>query len=86
MAESARGWGNEPGGSELWRLIGDAFGRAASAGSPRPDSEICPHPMRVDGPDHSWTWDGDDPRVECAGCQELRDAHTGQIIRPGRSA
>lgn len=59
-----------------------------SSCSPTPPAaadDVCPHPIRVDGNGHSWKWDGDDPRVECAGCQELRDAHTGQTIRPGRS-
>ncbi|MCK3770833.1 hypothetical protein MZK47_14220 [Microbacterium aerolatum] len=86
MAETAGGWGNEPGGGELWRLIGDAFGRAAAADPPRPpDPEIYPHPIRVDGPAHSWIWDGDDPRIECAGCKELRDAHNGHVLRPGQA-
>lgn len=47
MAESAGGWGNDPGGSELWRLIGDAFGRAAASDPRRSlDPEICSHPIR----------------------------------------
>lgn len=48
--------------------------------------ERCPNPIRVDGPEHSWKWDGDDPRVECVGCGELRDAHSGRVYRTGASS
>lgn len=25
------------------------------------------------------------PRIECAGCKELRDAHNGHVLRPGQA-
>ena len=50
------------------------------------DPEIaveCPLSERVDGPLHSWRFDGDDPYVECVYCGEYRDARTGWVIRHG---
>jgi hypothetical protein len=47
--------------------------------------DICPTSERVDGPWHSWRFDGDDPRVICAYCGEMRDALTGNVIRSGHS-
>lgn len=46
--------------------------------------DVCPFSQRVDGPWHSWRWDGDDPRVICHYCNEMRDALTGRVIIPGR--
>lgn len=40
----------------------------------------CPRPIRVDGPEHSWKFDGDDPYTVCVGCGEIRDALTGRTI------
>jgi hypothetical protein len=45
--------------------------------------DICPTSERVDGPRHSWRFDGDDPRIICVYCGEMRDALTGNIIRSG---
>lgn len=86
MAESAGGWGNEPGGRELWRLIGDAFGRAAAADPPRqPDPEICPHPIRVDGPAHSWIWDGDGPESNAPDARSSGTPTTATSSDPGQA-
>lgn len=46
-------------------------------------SEACPYPLRKDGDRHSWKFDGDDPYVVCVGCDEIRDAITDVIVRPG---
>jgi hypothetical protein len=40
----------------------------------------CPRPGRVDGPAHSWRFDGDDPYVICHFCGERRDAQSGRVI------
>ena len=32
----------------------------------------CPDSRRVDGPHHSWVFDGDDPWIVCAFCGERR--------------
>jgi hypothetical protein len=45
----------------------------------------CPSPGRVDGPKHSWRFDGDDPYIICAFCDEMRDALSGRVIRVGRA-
>lgn len=45
----------------------------------------CPLSERVDGPWHSWRFDGDDPYIACAYCGEMRDAISGLLIRPGRT-
>ena len=58
-----------------YAVVGDAYQQRIV--------ERCPNPIRVDGPEHSWKWDGDDPRVECVGCGELRDAHSGRAYRAG---
>ncbi len=55
-----------------------------AAGGSADASEICPNPIRVDGPKHSWLWDGDGPQTKCAGCSEVRDALSGRVITPGR--
>jgi hypothetical protein len=49
-----------------------------------PRSEVCPVPVRKDTDGHSWKFDGDDPYVVCAGCDEVRDAITDVVIRSGR--
>jgi hypothetical protein len=49
-------------------------------------SEHCPLSKRVDGQRHSWRFDGDDPRVVCVFCGEVRDALTGQVIQAGRAS
>jgi hypothetical protein len=41
----------------------------------------CPKSERVDGPLHSWRFEGDDPRIVCVFCGEVRDALTGEILR-----
>ena len=43
---------------------------------------ICLHSGRVDGPYHSWRFDGDDPLIICVFCDETRDAQSGREIRP----
>lgn len=48
------------------------------------DPDVCPKSRRVDGPLHSWRFDGDDPRIICAFCDEMRDAQSGAVIRPAR--
>lgn len=47
--------------------------------------EECLLSQRVDGPWHSWRFDGDDPYVICHYCDECRDANTGVLIRKGRT-
>ena len=42
--------------------------------------ERCPESKRVDGPFHSWCFDGDDPYVVCAFCGERRHALSGRVI------
>lgn len=49
-------------------------------------SDFCSLSTRVDGPNHSWRFDGDDLYVECAFCGQYQDALTGGVIREGRSA
>lgn len=49
-----------------------------AAGDPAPPAEACPL--------HSWQFDGDDPYVICMTCDEMRDAITGRVIRPGQPA
>jgi hypothetical protein len=44
-------------------------------------ADECPKSERLDGPLHSWRWDGDDPRVICVFCGEVRDALTGEVLR-----
>lgn len=39
------------------------------------ETHRCP-----DGRPHSWRWDGDDPRIICCWCNEMRDAITGKVI------
>lgn len=43
----------------------------------------CTKSQRVDGPWHSWRFDGDDPYVICHYCGEMQDALTGRVIRSG---
>jgi hypothetical protein len=45
----------------------------------------CPLSERVDGPLHSWRFDGDDPYVTCVYCDQMQDARTGRVIRQGRT-
>lgn len=40
----------------------------------------CPPSRRADGR-HAWRFDGDDPYVICAYCDEMRDAHTDRAVR-----
>lgn len=42
-------------------------------------NEQCKDSLRADG-EHSWQFDGDDPRIHCVYCGELRDALTGQVL------
>lgn len=48
------------------------------------EPDLCPLSKRVDGPKHSWTFDGDDPYIICFYCEEVRDARTGRVITPGK--
>lgn len=41
---------------------------------------------RVDGLKHSWFFDGDDPYIVCAYCDEMRDSATGRVMREGRKS
>ncbi len=45
--------------------------------------EVCPAPISPETTNHIWRFDGDDPYVICNGCDEMRDALTGQVIREG---
>jgi hypothetical protein len=45
-------------------------------------ADVCSRPGRVDGPWHSWKFDGDDPHIICHFCDEMRDSLTGRVIRP----
>lgn len=45
------------------------------------DGEFCNASQRVDGKLHSWEFDGDDPRIKCCWCGEIRDALTGKPIK-----
>jgi hypothetical protein len=47
--------------------------------------DICPASERVDGPWHSWRFDGDDPRVICVYCGEMRDALTAVSVMNPRT-
>lgn len=49
-------------------------------------ADECPLSQRVDGPLHSWRFDGDDPYVTCVYCDQTQDALTGRVIREGREA
>lgn len=31
---------------------------------------------------HDWRWDGDEPRLVCKKCGDLKDAHTGKDLAP----
>lgn len=42
--------------------------------------DICIYSKRVDGNDHGWIFDGDDPYVKCEWCGQVRDAITDRII------
>jgi hypothetical protein len=44
------------------------------------EPEFCLASERVDGPKHSWRFDGDDPYTICVYCGERRDAFTGRVI------
>jgi len=46
-----------------------------------PAEDICPAPGRVDGLNHSWGFDGDDPYIVCRFCGEMRDAIGGAVLR-----
>jgi hypothetical protein len=66
------------------RMGGTATGEL-SGPTPDADPDHCPRSKRADDPTaHSWRWDGDDPRIECAYCGQLRDALTGHVYRNGR--
>lgn len=47
--------------------------------------DICLLSERVDGPKHSWEFDGDDPYIVCAWCGEKRDAISGRVMQRPRS-
>jgi hypothetical protein len=48
-------------------------------------ADVCPFSERVDGPKHSWRFDGDDPYVICAFCGQVRTALTDRVVRQGRT-
>ncbi|ROS28892.1 hypothetical protein EDF22_0623 [Rathayibacter sp. PhB127] len=43
-------------------------------------ADFCSTPVRIDGPQHSWSFDGDDPRIVCLGCGGMRDAISGRVL------
>ena len=43
----------------------------------------CQRSKHVNGVSHGWAFDGDDPYIICAWCDEMRDALNGRVIRPG---
>jgi len=49
-------------------------------------TDVCLRSRRIDGPRHSWRFDGDDPRLECVFCGEVRDALSGRVLRAGASS
>jgi len=49
-------------------------------------SDACALSRSVDGPKHSWKFDGDDPYIICHYCGEIRDAISGGVIERGRTA
>jgi hypothetical protein len=75
------------------RDIEDAWNEASNHAWERlealsPDKETsdeCPLSKRVDGKNHSWKFDGDDPYIICMYCGEERDSLTGTVIKKGRS-
>lgn len=46
---------------------------------PNRGAERCPLSKRADD-EHSWKFDGDDPRIVCVYCGEIRDALSGAVI------
>ncbi len=48
------------------------------------DEDFCAWSERVDGPKHSWVFDGDNPYIICVYCDEMRDAINGRVIREGK--
>lgn len=43
---------------------------------------VCPARSAEAERPHVWRFDGDDPYIVCTYCGEVRDAHTGRVIRP----
>lgn len=61
---------------------GDESG-VPGGGEPQPGTDDeCPRSQRVDGPWHSWQFDGDAPYIVCGYCGERRDAISGRVILP----
>lgn len=50
-----------------------------------PTADRCQFSKRENGT-HAWKFDGDDPYIECAYCDMVRDAINGRVIRHGRPA
>lgn len=65
---------------------GSAVLTPASDAAGASGADVCPTSTRVDGPHHSWVFDGDDPRVVCVFCGKVRDALTGAVLQPGEGA
>ena len=46
----------------------------------------CALSQRVDKRTHTFRFDGDDPYIVCCWCNEVRDAHSGHVIKEGLRA
>lgn len=66
--------------------LGRTYAPRGGVGVVRFEVDHCALSRRVDGPKHSWRFDGDDPRIVCVYCDEVRDAISGLVIRNGRRA
>ena len=45
----------------------------------------CPKSGRADL-NHSWRWDGDESRIICVYCAEVRDGLTGRALAPSQDS
>lgn len=45
--------------------------------------DVCLQPLREHDTSHSWSFDGDDPYIVCHGCEEVRDAVSGEVMKRG---
>jgi hypothetical protein len=82
---AARGYGeNVRAGDPMWITL---YGGVSDGSTPSAPARLdCPLSERVDGPLHSWRFDGDDPYVICVYCDRMQDARTGRVIREGRTS
>lgn len=63
--------------NDLVREVQQVLARATAD-----SSELCSQSKRADSL-HSWRFDGDDPRIICMFCDEMRDALSGIVLRRG---